>query len=158
MIFDREIWLFGSLIGIMNGVLFSYYAEAPFLFISHLGFEPGEYGFLGICIALASFTGAWLCKKLSGRYNYKQIITLGYSVMILGEVLFLLAICFISSPVFLVMGIITGVFSIMCGLGIALRHCLSRALNNYREALGTAGALLGFYYYLLVGLITWEGQ
>ena len=35
--------------------------------------------------------------------------------------------------------------------GLALPNLLSTALNNYRDHLGSAGALLGLFYYLVIG-------
>ena len=35
---------------------------------------------------------------------------------------------------------------------IAIPNILTHALNNYRDRLGSAGALLGLLYYILIGL------
>jgi hypothetical protein len=40
---------------------------------------------------------------------------------------------------------------ISLSFGLALPNLLSTALNNYRDHLGTAGALLGLFYYLIIG-------
>lgn len=48
---DSRVWAFGFLIGTTNGILFSYYAEAPFIFIEFFQMGPGMYGFLGILVA-----------------------------------------------------------------------------------------------------------
>lgn len=37
---------------------------------------------------------------------------------------------------------------------MAIPNCLSLALVHYGDVLGTAGAILGFYYYIVVSLIT----
>lgn len=57
-----RVLVFGLLIGGINGILFSYYAEAPFIFIEHFQISPGVYGFLGIIVALASIVGAMISK------------------------------------------------------------------------------------------------
>ena len=36
--------------------------------------------------------------------------------------------------------------------GLALPNLLSGALNDYRDYLGSAGALLGLFYYLVIGI------
>ena len=40
----------------------------------------------------------------------------------------------------------------MLAFGLAIPNVLSQALTRYREQLGTAGALFGLLYYLLIGL------
>jgi len=74
LITDRRVWSFGFLIGATNGILFSYYAEAPFIFIEFFGMTPGAFGFFGIFVALSSVFGAMLSKKTvsqhCGRENH----------------------------------------------------------------------------------------
>ncbi|MBX9336093.1 MFS transporter, partial [Serratia marcescens] len=41
---------------------------------------------------------------------------------------------------------------VMLAFGLAIPNVLSQALTRYREQLGTAGALFGLLYYLLIGL------
>ncbi len=64
IISSPQVVVFGLVIGGINGILFSYYAEAPFIFIEHFHISPGLYGFLGIVVALASIFGAMISKKL----------------------------------------------------------------------------------------------
>ena len=54
---NPKVLTYGFLIGTINGILFSYYAEAPFIFIEKFGISASIYGFLGIVIAGASIIG-----------------------------------------------------------------------------------------------------
>ncbi|MGQ0516201.1 multidrug effflux MFS transporter, partial [Bacillus sp. D-CC] len=54
LITNPKVVTYGLLIGGANGVLFSYYAEAPFIFIEYFQLSPSMYGFLGIVVASAS--------------------------------------------------------------------------------------------------------
>lgn len=155
MLFDKHIWLFGSFIGIINGIIFSYYGEAPFIFINHFNFSVVQYGCLGFAIALSSFVGAVVGKKLITCYSYISVMRIGYSAMALGMLLFIVVAGINILVVFQIVGIIIGIFLIMAGIGISLPSCLSNALINYKNSLGIAGALLGLFYYLIVGLSTW---
>ena len=40
---------------------------------------------------------------------------------------------------------------ISLAFGLAIPNVLSQALNRYRQQLGTAGAIFGLLYYLLIG-------
>lgn len=61
---DKVFWIYGGLIGILNGIIFSYYGEAPFIFMEYFKFSMIQYGCLGCIVALASFFGARLLQKI----------------------------------------------------------------------------------------------
>ena len=84
MVTDRKLWAFGFLIGTTNGILFSYYAEAPFIFMNFFGMKPGIFGFFGIFVALSSILGAMLSKKLLTKLSAAKIILLGTTITLLG--------------------------------------------------------------------------
>ncbi|MGE7598168.1 multidrug effflux MFS transporter [Lysinibacillus fusiformis] len=148
------VLVYGLLIGGINGVLFSYYAEAPFIFIGHFQMTPGLYGFLGIIVALASILGAMISKRLITTHPPQQIIYIGCSVMMIGAFL-LMIVCTLPLPIsMLAMSIMVTVFILLLGSGIALPNCLSLALVDFQDVIGTAGAIFSLGYYLLVSVIT----
>lgn len=155
MLTDRRIWAFGFLIGATNGILFSYYAEAPFIFMDFFGLEPGWFGLLGICTAVSSIMGALLSKKLLPRLAAEKIIVWGCLTAAAGA-LILASFVFIGLQpnVISMASIIICLFILLLGVGIAVPNCLSLALIQYKEVVGTAGAVFGLGYYLLVSLIT----
>lgn len=157
MLFDKNIWIYAGLIGIINGIIFSYYAEAPFIFINNLGFTIIQYGLLGLAVAIASFIGAIIGKRLVTSYHYIVVMEIGYSVMLVGLFIFLTAAYLGLSTILSIAGFVLGIFFLMMGIGIALPSCLSNALLNYKDCLGISGAFLGLLYYLIVGFIT-EGM
>lgn len=151
-----RVLVFGLLIGGINGVLFSYYAEAPFIFIEHFNISPGVYGFLGIVVALASIVGAMMSKRLLSLYAAEKIIHIGCLVMAAGSLL----LTFVSSlgalpDIMLIVCILITLFVMLMGAGIALPNCLSLALVQFQDVVGTAGAIFSLGYYLLVSLATW---
>ncbi len=151
-----RVLVFGLLIGGINGVLFSYYAEAPFIFIEHFNISPGVYGFLGIIVALASIMGAMISKRLLTVYAPEKIIHIGCLVMTSGALLLTIAGSLASLPDMIVMvSILITLFVMLMGAGIALPNCLSLALVNFQDVVGTAGAIFSLGYYLLVSLATW---
>lgn len=155
MLQDRRIWAFGFLIGATNGILFSYYAEAPFIFMEFFHMSPGVFGFFGIFVALASVFGAMLSNRMISTFRAEQIILIGSMVTALGS-LFLTGFTLIgmnSSVLSLVLMVIC-IFILLLGIGMAIPNCLSLALIHYGDVLGTAGAILGFCYYIVVSLIT----
>ena len=150
-----KVLTYGFLIGAINGILFSYYAEAPFIFIEKFGLSASVYGFLGIVIAGASILGALLSKKLLGTRQPEWIISLGIKIMLLGSTLLLLSsyTSFLSHWVQFV-AILISVFITLLGTGTALPNCLSLALVDFQDVIGSAGAIFSLGYYLLVSLFT----
>jgi len=155
LLLDRRVWAFGFLIGATNGILFSYYAEAPFIFMTLFQMSPGVYGFLGIGVALASIVGALLSKRLLNRLQAEKIIMLGCLVSAVGAASLTALTLYGIQPTFnFLIGLIVGVFILLLGIGMAIPNCLSLALVRYGDVLGTAGAIFGLGYYLIVSAIT----
>ncbi|OXS76508.1 Bcr/CflA family drug resistance efflux transporter [Lysinibacillus sp. KCTC 33748] len=154
MISSPRVLVFGLLIGGINGVLFSYYAEAPFIFIDHFNLSPGLYGFLGIIVALASIIGAMISKRLVNKYQPEKVIHLGCLVMTVGALLLLIVSTLPLPTIVLLIGMLVTIFITLLGSGIALPNCLSLALVNFQDVIGTAGAIFSLGYYLLVSFIT----
>ncbi|QIL46782.1 multidrug effflux MFS transporter [Vagococcus coleopterorum] len=152
---NSRVLTFGFLIGAVNGLLFSYYAEAPFVFIEYFGLSQSTYGFIGIAVALATVIGSLISKKLLDHMNPEKIIRLGLSIALVGALLLLgvSAMSSVASPLQMAAYIIA-VFVMLIGTGIALPNCLSLALVDFKDVVGTAGAIFSLGYYLLVSLMT----
>jgi len=152
---DTRVWAFGFLIGTTNGILFSYYAEAPFLFMEYFQMRPGTFGFFGIFVAMSSIFGAMLSKKLLTRFPAEKIIFIGSVVTALGATcLTAHALSGMDPSAISLMIMIASIFTLLLGIGMAIPNCLSLALIQYSDVLGTAGAIFGLGYYVVVSLIT----
>lgn len=155
LVTNPKVLTYGFLIGAINGILFSYYAEAPFIFTEYFGMKLSTYGFLGIVIALASIVGSLLSKKLLPKMAAEKIIILGLVIM-LGGILLILGISLIPIKIvgLKMVGILVGVFITLLGTGTALPNCLSLALVDFQDVIGSASALFSLGYYFLVSFIT----
>lgn len=155
LVTNPRVLAFGWLIGVINGLLFSYYAEAPFVFIEYFGIQQGTYGFLGLVIALATVIGALLSKQLLSYLKPEKIIQLGLLVALIGS-MSLLVITVITEVAnhWQMVGYIIAVFVILMGTGMSLPNCLSLALVDFKDVVGTAGAIFSLGYYLLVSGFT----
>ncbi|OGT32525.1 MAG: hypothetical protein A3C44_02125 [Gammaproteobacteria bacterium RIFCSPHIGHO2_02_FULL_39_13] len=160
MMSDSHLIGCAILIAISNGMLFSYYAEGPFIFIKYLGLSPSEFGKLGLLIALASLCGSISARKLMHRWSREKMLFFGCMIMIAGSLLLSIAATahmintknIILSTVLIIlpmMGIVLAAF------GFVVPLTLSFALVKYQSAIGTAGALFGLLYYVMISAITW---
>ncbi|MGG0257153.1 multidrug effflux MFS transporter [Bacillus toyonensis] len=156
MIKNPKVLTYGLLIGGANGILFSYYGEAPFIFIDYFKISPGLFGFLGIIVALSSILGATISKRLLTIFEPEKIINTGCLVMTIGAIILSVITLVGTQPTLLyVVAILIAIFILFLGIGVTLPNCLSLALVDFQDVIGTAGSVFGLGYYLIVTFITW---
>ncbi|MGL6526719.1 MFS transporter [Aeromonas hydrophila] len=144
MVRDTALWRSAALVALFNTMLFGYYSLAPFLFAG-LGLSAGEFGYSGILLALATLGGSLLNKRLLGRgWSPASLIRLA-AALALGSGWLVWASQ--SSLWFLL-----PMMGVVVAFGLAIPNVLSQALLAYREVAGSAGALFGLGYYLLLSL------
>ncbi|MCB1148542.1 MAG: multidrug effflux MFS transporter [Chlamydiia bacterium] len=144
---DKELWQSVLYVGILNGIAFSFYSEAPFVFIETFGFSAAAYGLIGLVIAAAGLTANLFNRWSAGRWSQEKLLKRSAALLIIS-----------SSALFLLGGSALG-YALLSGalffsIGLMIPTLLSGALKNYPECLGTAGALFGMAYYLLISLST----
>lgn len=144
MLRDFAIWRSALLIASFNIALFSYYSLAPFMF-ERLGADPVWFGYSGVLLALGSGSGAWLNKfLLSNGFKPSQLIRLASGTALLGG----MGVWLLHNHVAFVLPMLL----VVLAFGMAIPNILGSALTEYADRLGTAGALLGLMYYVLIGL------
>ncbi|WP_407888110.1 multidrug effflux MFS transporter [Levilactobacillus sp. N40-8-2] len=150
LVSDPIVWGYGLLIGGINGILFSYYAEAPFIFITHFGYSAVQYGWLGLVLASASLLGALIVNHLLSFWTPEQVALRGLVFSVVASGGLILAAAW-QRPVFM----IGGIFLTFLGLNVALPNALNRALIGYEDVMGSASGWFSLNYYLLVSALTY---
>ncbi|MBC1469423.1 multidrug effflux MFS transporter [Listeria welshimeri] len=152
MIYNRYTTSFGVLIGIFNGILFSYYSEAPTIFMEKFHFSQSQYGFMGCAVAAATILGAWLSNLRLKQNSPHKIIKEGILLALFGTTA-LSTVVLLPLKIQVIMYILF-ISIILVGIGMALPNCLSLALVKFQEVAGTAGAFLSLGYYVIVSICT----
>jgi len=147
---DPTVWAYGILIGGINGILFGYYSEAPFIFMEHFGFSSIKYGSLGMTFALASLLGALLVNILLRYLRSETIALIGLAFSSLSGLLLIIGLP-LNQPGILIIGF----FLIFLGLNTTLPIALNLALKGYESVIGSASGIFSFGYYLIVSLLTY---
>lgn len=142
-----RVWVYGLLISGINGVLFSYYAEAPFVFETHFGLSAVQYGWSGMVIAAASLVGASLATTLAGRVTPETLIDAGLGLALIGSVTLFVGIQQLVSA-------FIAIFLAFTGINLALPMVLNRVLIGFEDVMGTASGLLSLGYYLGISALT----
>ncbi|MGQ4558027.1 multidrug effflux MFS transporter [Levilactobacillus hammesii] len=147
---DPVVWGYGLLIGGINGILFSYYAEAPFIFMTHFGYSAVQYGWLGLVLASASLLGALLVNRCLNFWTPEQVALRGllFSVVASGG---LVVAAYGQQPILM----IGGIFLTFLGLNVTLPNALNRALVGYEAVMGSASGWFSLGYYLVVSALTY---
>lgn len=156
MICDPHVMASAFLVGGFNGILFSYYSAAPYLFIKILGMSAEQYGMLGIFMAMGVALGSFL----SHRFIYKcSTLKIIQKATLVNAVVMLMFIFFIKINWINQTNVNLSVFlSMLCMMlfyvcfGLAIPNILSKALLNYQNNIGAAGSILGLIYYVWVAL------
>ena len=144
MVRDAALWRRAALVALFNTMLFGYYSLAPFLFAG-LGLSASEFGYSGILLALATLGGSLLNKRLLGRGWLPASLIRLAAALALGSGWLVWASQ--ASLWFLL-----PMMGVVVAFGLAIPNVLSQALLAYREVAGSAGALFGLGYYLLLSL------
>ncbi|ROS00262.1 putative MFS family arabinose efflux permease [Sinobacterium caligoides] len=140
---DSTIWYTVAMISFFNVALFSYYSIAPFMF-EDMGLGVDYFGNTGFIIALGSIAGSFINSRLlKMEMSDTNIVRIASLLLLISAVS---VYCLQSTQWFFVpMALVSLAF------GLAIPHIMGNALVNYRDHLGSAGALLGSFYYLLIG-------
>jgi len=154
---DKMVMGLCCIIGIVNGIMFSFYAEAPFIFINLLKLPAKHYGLIGL-ISIAFIIGSEISRRLNHSRNPKIIIKLGCWIISFGATILALVGNFgmieYSKGNLAYLAAILPMFIIFIGISVTIPNCLSIALDNYKHVLGTAGSIFGFSYYVIISLVT----
>lgn len=159
LILDRKVLGFGFIVAGCNGILFSYFAEGSFYLIKGLGLSPTYYGLSFTVIAVATMLGGIVSKRLQNKYPSKKIMKYGLLIIAFATMIFS-CVAMINHNLFAlpsyIMIAITIISQMGCAFGIciATSNALALALVDYKNAIGTASSLFGFFYYCLISFFT----
>ncbi len=144
MLMDKAIWRAALLIALFNVCLFSYYQLAPFNF-ERLGLSTELFGFSGLLLALGVGMGSWLNKYLLQKgWRESRLVLLAALLALTGGSM----VAAMANTIWFILPMVMVVMS----YGIAIPNILASALTHYADRVGTAGALFGLLYYLLLGV------
>lgn len=140
---DRHIWRSAGLVALLNLCLFSYYQLAPFYF-EDLGYSAIATGYSGLVLTAGTLAGAVSNRTLL-QYGWRpdRLVLVSCLLIVIGG---LLVVCLDASILF-----VAPVAIVAFAFAVAIPNVLAPALQAYSNRLGTAGAVFGLIYYLLIG-------
>ncbi len=150
----------GLLVGIYNGISFSYFAEGPFYLREFLGVPEMQYSQSFVILALAMYLGGrWVKYLQRHQYDAKKIIEYGLRILILSTIglsaMMWWHLSYTSLPVpWLIGATLISQMLNMFGMTVVASNALAQALVDYKWCIGTASSLFGFFYYCIVSLVT----
>ena len=110
-----------------------------------LGLSTQAFGYSGIVLAIGTLIGSAVNKSLLQRGVVShRLLQLACVLALAGAI----GVYFTETH----LGFLLPMATIVAAFGIAIPNLLSQALVDYRDLIGTAGALFGLLYYLLIAL------
>jgi len=150
MLRDPQLWTAAWLVAGFNLILFGYYTLAPFT-LAQLGMPDWLFGASGLLIAAAACTGAWLNRRGLQRYSTGRMVNMAAQASVLAAVLQALGLRWEDShPLAATVGLLLTQVLMIVAVGCGLPNVLASALQRYRAVQGTAGALFGLSYYVMI--------
>ncbi|WP_283627997.1 multidrug effflux MFS transporter [Shewanella baltica] len=150
MLSDSGIIKNTLLVAAFNLMWFSYFSLAPFMFEAQ-GLSTLAFGTSGLLLGFGTFLGSYVNKIMLGRgHTGARLVRLASAIALVGGLgIWLIQSTFIglNNVYFL-----APMLLIVIAYGIAIPNILSSALADYRTYAGSAGALFGLFYYILLGL------
>ncbi|MGI2122910.1 multidrug effflux MFS transporter [Shewanella baltica] len=150
MLTDSGIIKNTLLVAAFNLMWFSYFSLAPFMFEAQ-GLSTLAFGTSGLLLGFGTFLGSYVNKIMLGQgHTGARLVRLASAIALVGGLgIWLIQSTFIglNNVYFL-----APMLLIVIAYGIAIPNILSSALANYRIYAGSAGALFGLFYYILLGL------
>ncbi|MCW2479901.1 MFS transporter [Candidatus Symbiopectobacterium sp. NZEC135] len=143
MLKDSDIWRSAVLVALLNICMFGYYQLAPFHFEA-LAIPQSWFGYTGLVLAIGVGIGAVVNKILVARnWMFISLLILACGLGLLGGIVMWV----IENTLWFVLAMIP----VVMAYGIAIPNILARALRRYKDCVGTAGAILGLMYYMMLG-------
>jgi len=147
---DGRLWIAACHVAGFNVILFGYYTLAPFT-LQQLGWSGWVFGLTGLAVALGSVLGAWINRRLLRQHAPVQLVrfaVLASAVVSAMQVVWV----FVANeqPNWVLGGLVLFQFLLMLAYGCAIPNLLATALDGYSEVRGTAAALFGLTYYLML--------
>ncbi|RTK92285.1 MAG: Bcr/CflA family efflux MFS transporter [Rickettsiales bacterium] len=156
---DKILLCNAFIIGIFNGISFSFYIQAPFIFVEKLHMQSSTYGKLILILSLSNLLGGLVAKQMIKKYvDTLKIRMIGFALSIVGCT-FLLVGSFITpfletSLIYYVISIFIPMAIHMVGHSMITPMILRHSLEDYNKVAGSAGSIFGFLYYIIVAMVS----
>lgn len=139
----------------LNIVLFGFYTLTPFT-LRTLQLPEWMFGASGVMIAVGSALGAWINRLALSRHEPQRLIAWSITASLVAALAQWCALSTASEHIGIAMaGWMVSQFVLVLAYGCAIPNLLAIALTAYAEVRGTAAAMFGLYYYLLIGAGLW---
>ncbi len=127
-------------ISLMLGGLVTFYAIAPYIFISHLNMAPNTYGFVLIFIGVCYMVGSFFSHKLSHRLPLNKIILCGYAFTFLSAISFFVFLSFYHMTL---LSVVIPMMLYAFGCGFISPTSNACAMSVIKSHYGSLAAILG---------------
>ena len=149
---DTRIWYYAIMIGMACGIGFSFFSEAPYLFMQGFGLSSRafSYGFVGV--GLSWFIGGKISHFLVARFHAYKVIWHGILTALLSAMAMTYLTMYYSDMPQAYLYAYMLSFTTMAANGLIIGNTLTLALAPYTRNIGTTVSVLAFLYYMFISV------
>ena len=144
-------WGYAVLAGCGAGGIFAYLAITPFLIEDGLGWNPRDYGYLAIVIAVAAAIGGFFLYKVTKAIGVNKTLIIGFVIMFISSSAMLLLGLFVHMSVYTIM---VPTFFHVIGATIVSILPYSALLDHFQKSGGELIGVYGFTKYLCGAIVS----
>lgn len=138
---NPTFWAYSLLTTTAYGVLFTFLASSPFVFIKVLGLSKTQYGLVMATMSFTYIAGTFMCRQLLQRYSVRRTVALGAWLTLAGG---LAQAALAYSGVQTLWALLAPLALCLLGHGVHQPCGQSGAAGPFPLAAGAASALSGF--------------
>ncbi|UTC24903.1 MFS transporter [Candidatus Comchoanobacter bicostacola] len=147
---DIRIWCYAAMIGLSCGIGFSFFSEAPFLFIEGLGMSKDLFTYCFIGVAASWFIGGRLSRYLLAYFPIKRVITIGVVGAVCTTLCFAYLMMFFAAEGYMLYIALLLAYLVMVAVGLIIGNTYTLALEPYTTNIGTKASILSFLNYVFI--------
>ena len=145
---DRQALMFMGCIGMGHAGLMAFVTNSAFVFVTHLGLEPHEYGICFSVVMLGGVVGSLLNGRLATRLGISRMLSVGAAAIALSG-LAAAALNLFSGGFW---STLAPSICYMFGMAFILTNAVAQVLTRFRHIAGAAAALVGVSQFLFGAL------
>lgn len=136
---DRKALLLIGCVGIGHAGLLAFVTNSAFVFVTHLGLEPHEYGICFSAVMMGGVAGSVLNRRWVMELGIPRMMAMGAIAMAVSGAATVILNLFFGG----IWSTLAPSICYMFGMALILPNAVAQVLTRFREIAGTAAAMMG---------------
>ena len=151
MLSNREFLTYVTTLGLVFGIVMSYYNYAPHFFLQSMHLSLNQFGLITLPLGIIYTCGSITVSHYIKKHDPNKILRFGITVCLMGTALLLLRECFELQSL---ISLLSPLLIMMLGLGLSIPTAKAGAMTIFKQNHGTAASLMKVTQTLIALLCT----